>query len=330
MSGIEKMYGTEDIMPMKKTRDLIARADRRLWLADGGLETTLIFHDGIDLPHFAAFPLLARAEGRRTLARYFEGYLAEARRHGAGFVLDTATWRSGSGWGAIMGLAPEEIDAANRDAVAFAREVMATPAAAGLDILLNGVVGPHGDAYAPDRLLDAHEAEAVHERQVRVLAAAGVDLVTATTIPNVAQGVGIARAAAKAGVPVAVSFTVETDGRLVDGRTPAEAVAETDAQTQGQVAWYGINCAHPDHFRDVLAGGWTDRLRMVRANASRKSHAELDDSTELDAGNPGELADDYADLMRLLPALRILGGCCGTDTRHIGAIGHRCAATAWA
>lgn len=309
---------------------LLARTDGRLWLADGGLETTLIFHDGIDLPHFASFPLLARAEGRKVMARYFDGYFSEARRHGAGFVLDTATWRSGSGWGAIIGLSPEEIDAVNRDAVRFARDLMAAPAAAGLDILLNGVVGPHGDAYAPDRMIGADEGEAVHGRQVRVLAAAGVDLITATTIPNAGQGIGIARAAIRAGVPVVVSYTVETDGRLVTGQTLAEAIAETDAATGGQVAWYGINCAHPDHFRGVLHGDWLGRVQMIRANASRKSHAELDESTELDPGNAWELAEDYRELMRVLPALRFIGGCCGTDTSHIAAIGHRCVSHAHA
>lgn len=313
-------------MQSDKTRALVSRISEGLWLADGGLETTLIFHHGIDLPHFASFPLLRSEDGRARLARYFEGYIGAARACGAGFVLDTATWRSGEGWGGIMGLAGEALDAVNRDAVAFARAFAASPAAAGARVVVNGVVGPHGDAYAPDRLLDAREAETVHRRQVRTLAGAGVDLVTATTIANAAEGIGIARAAIGADVPVVVSFTVETDGRLVTGQTLGEAIAETEAATGGGVAWYGVNCAHPDHFRKVLDGGWLGRIGMIRANASRKSHAELDESTELDAGDPAELAADYRALMAVLPGLRVFGGCCGTDVSHVAAIGHRCVA----
>ncbi len=311
-------------MQSHRTNVLRQRTSHGLWLADGGLETTLIFHHGIDLPHFASFPLLSTEAGRDRLRRYFADFLAEARGSGAGFMLDTVTWRSGKGWSEIMGIAPDDIDAVNRDAVAFAREIAASEEAAGLEIILNGVVGPHGDAYAPDRLLDAGEAEAAHDRQVRVLAASGVDLITATTIANAAEGIGIARAALKADVPVAVSFTVETDGRLVTGQPLGEAIAETEAATGGGVAWYGVNCAHPDHFRGVLAGDCLDRIRLVRANASRKSHAELDNSTELDPGDASELAADYRALMDVLPSLRILGGCCGTDARHVAAIGHRC------
>ena len=311
-------------MQSTRTRDLQARMSDKLWLSDGGLETTLIFHDGIDLPHFASFPLLASEVGRESLRRYFAGYLAEARTYGAGFVLGTVTWRSGRGWGEIMGLSADDIDAINRDAVGFARTVAASPEASGLDIRFEGVIGPHGDAYAPDRILDATEAEDVHGHQVRTLASAGVDFVTATTIANTAEGIGIARAAIRADVPVVVSFTVETDGRLLSGQTLGEAIAQTEKATDGGVAWYGVNCAHPDHFRDVLAGDWLGRVGQIRANASRKSHAELDNSTELDAGDAAELARDYRALMEVLPNLRVLGGCCGTDVSHVAAIGHRC------
>ncbi|HQU67582.1 MAG TPA: homocysteine S-methyltransferase family protein [Albidovulum sp.] len=312
-------------MQSPKLRDLQARMSGKVWLSDGGMETTLIFQDGIDLPHFASFPLLATEAGRESLRRYFAGYLAEARTHGAGFVLGTATWRSGKGWGEIMGLSADDIDAVNRDAVRFARTIAASPEARGLDIVFEGVVGPHGDAYAPDRLLNAAEAEEAHGDQVRSLASAGVDFVTATTIANAAEGIGIARAASKADVPAVVSFTVETDGRLLTGQTLGEAIAETDAATDGGVAWYGVNCAHPDHFRQTLTGSWLGRLGQIRANASRKSHAELDNSTELDAGDAAELARDYRALMGVLPNLRVLGGCCGTDVRHVAAIAGQCA-----
>ncbi|MGL4280146.1 MAG: homocysteine S-methyltransferase family protein, partial [Albidovulum sp.] len=190
--------------------------------------------------------------------------------------------------------------------------------------VLNGVIGPHGDAYRPDSVLGPDEAYDYHCRQVGVLADAGVDMVTAVTISTTGEAIGIAEAAKDVGVPVALSFTVETDGRLIGGETLEEAVGVTDAATGGYAAWFGINCAHPDHFGPGLSGGWTRRLGAIRANASRLSHAELDEAAELDDGNPEELAAAYQALRQRLPGLRVLGGCCGTDLRHVAAIGRKC------
>ena len=297
---------------------LLSRLGSAPCLTDGGLETHLVFHDGLDLPQFAAFPLLRQAEGRRAMARYFNGFLDEAAGLGMGFVLDTVTWRASAGWGARMGWSGEDIDAVNREAVDFAQGLQAGRQGV---VLVNGVVGPHGDAYRPDEVLTADGAEAYHSRQIAVLVGAGVDLVSAMTISTTGEAIGVARAAKKADVPVVLSFTVETDGRLLGGLTLAEAIAQTDAATDGTPLWYGINCAHPDHFADTLVGDHVDRIGMVRANASRLSHAELDEATALDDGDPEQLARDYAVLRRSLPRLRVLGGCCGTDLRHVTAIG---------
>jgi S-methylmethionine-dependent homocysteine/selenocysteine methylase len=309
-------------MALDRTSTLLSRFDDRLFLTDGGLETALVFLEGIDLPHFAAFPLYRSPDGRQALERYFNGFLAEAEALGLGFVLDTATWRASAGWGGRMGWSPAEIDAVNRDAVAFARSLLAGRSG---DVVINGVIGPHGDAYAPDTVLTPQMAEAYHQRQVAVLAEAGADMLTAVTISSTGEAIGIATAARKTGVPVVLSFTVETDGRLIGGQTLAGAIAETDEATTGYPLWYGINCAHPDHFAGSLSGDIAARIGMVRANASRLSHAELDQSTELDAGDPAELAQDYVRLRQMVPGLRVLGGCCGTDLRHVAAIGRRCA-----
>lgn len=303
-----------------RTMALRARMGDRLHLTDGGLETALVFLEGIALPHFAAFPLLETVEGRAALARYFTGFLDAAAALDMGFVLDTTTWRASAGWGARMGLEGAAVDKANRDAVAFA---------AGLrqgrqGVLINGVIGPHGDAYAPDQVFSADQAEAYHRHQVQVLAQAGVDVVSAFTLSSVGEAVGIANAARGAGVPVVLSFTVETNGKLLSGIGLEQAIAETDAATGGYPAWYGINCAHPEHFGPVLDGAVTSRIGMLRANASRLSHAELDEATSLDDGDPDELAKSYRDLMTRLPGLRVLGGCCGTDLRHVTAIGRQC------
>lgn len=301
--------------------DLLRRFGAVPFLTDAGLETHLIFHEAMDLPQFAAFPLVRQDAGRQALERYFTGFLDEAEALGMGFVLDTVTWRASAGWGARMGWSGADIDAVNREAVEFARGLQAGRGGS----VVNGVIGPHGDAYRPDEVLTPEGAEEYHTRQIGVLAGAGVDMVTAMTLSTTGEAIGVALAARRAGVPVVVSFTVETDGRLLGGMTLAEAITRTDEATAGYPAWYGINCAHPDHFAATLVGDHVDRIGMVRANASRLSHAELDEATALDDGDPMELARDYAALRQLLPRLRVLGGCCGTDLRHVAAIGREMA-----
>ena len=307
-------------MALDKANALLARFGEVPFLTDGGLETHLIFNEEIGLPQFASFPLLRQAAGLRALQRYFTGFLDEAAALDMGFVLDTVTWRASVGWGAQMGWAAADIDAVNREAVAFAKGLLVGRQGT---ILLSGVIGPHGDAYRPQSVLTADEAEAYHSRQIAVLAAAEVDMISAMTISSPGEAIGIAGAARKVGVPVVLSFTLETDGRLPGGMALAEAVALTDAATDGYPVWYGINCAHPDHFAAILSGDYVGRIGSVRANASRKSHAELDEAEALDAGDPLELSMDYVRLRQMVPALRVLGGCCGTDLRHVAAIGQR-------
>ncbi|PZQ99541.1 MAG: homocysteine S-methyltransferase [Cereibacter sphaeroides] len=301
---------------------LLSRSNGRPWLSDGGLETAMIFLEGLDLPGFASFPLLETAEGKTALQRYFRKMLDTAREHETGLILSTATWRASRGWGPSLGLTDDQIDEASRRSVAFAESLR--DEYPDVPILIEGVLGPHGDAYAPDRVLTAEEARDYHRPQIRVLAEAGVDFIGAYTLSSTGEAIGIAEAAREVQIPVLLSFTVETDGRLVSGMTLAEAIAQTDAATGSYAAWYGINCAHPDHFREHLHGKWTSRIGSIRANASRLSHAELDEATELDAGDPQELARDYARLLEILPSVRVIGGCCGTDHRHIAAIGAAC------
>jgi S-methylmethionine-dependent homocysteine/selenocysteine methylase len=294
--------------------------NRDLVMTDGGLETTLIFHMGIDLPAFAAFPLLDRADGRAALAGYFEPYFGIARRCGARFQLDTATWRANRDWGTQLGYDRAALDRVNRDAVSFAREL-----AAGnedVEVRLNGVLGPRGDGYVAGERMRPDDARAYHADQIGSFAAAGADVVSAITMTYADEAIGIVRAASDAGMPVIVSFTVETDGRLPDQTPLGEAIEAVDAATGGAAEALMINCAHPTHFEAVLAagGGWRDRIRGLRANASRMSHVELDEADELDAGDPADLAARYVELRERLPGLTILGGCCGTDARHIAAI----------
>ena len=295
-------------------------ASDKTWVADGGLETDLIFADGLDLPHFASFHVFDTDEGRAILAQYYDRYIEVARRSGTGFVLDTATWRSGAFWSDVVGRPLAELEAATREAVIAARE--ARERHSDVPTVLNGAVGPAGDGYAPDRLYTSEAAEKLHAHQVRWMAEEGVEMISAVTMTHPGEAIGIVRAARARGLPVVVSFTTETDGRLPTGQSVEEAIAETDAATGGAPVFYMINCAHPDHFASVLAGDWTSRIGGIRANASRMSHAELDEAEELDAGNPEEFGELYGALYQTLPQLRVIGGCCGTDKRHIGCAAH--------
>jgi S-methylmethionine-dependent homocysteine/selenocysteine methylase len=170
------------------------------------------------------------------------------------------------------------------------------------------------------------EAEDYHAHQIGAFAEAKADMVTAITMTNSNEAVGITRAAMKAGMPVAISFTTETDGRLPTGQSLADAIAEVDEATRAGPAYYMINCAHPNHFSSALPAGesWTTRVRGLRCNASKRSHQELNDSPDLDAGDPVELGDQYRELLQLHPQINVLGGCCGTDHRHIACISKAC------
>lgn len=293
-----------------------------LFVTDGGLETTLIFHDGIDLPAFAAFVLLETDEGFETLRRYYEPYAAIAAEHGVGLVLESPTWRSNPDWGTELGYSGEKLDDANRKAIGLLEEVRETFRARVSPIVLSGCIGPRGDGYDPASFMTAAESERYHERQIGVFAGSAADMVTAITMSYAAEAVGIARAARAAGIPSAISFTLETDGRLPDGEGLVEAITQVDTETDGAPAYYMINCAHPTHFEHVLHEGEPalERIRGLRVNASKQSHAELDESETLDDGDPRALGAECAALASHLPGLTVVGGCCGTDHRHVSEI----------
>lgn len=293
-------------------------------LTDSGLETWLVFHRGVELPDFAAFPLLDDDDGRALLAEYFRAHLAIASRAGAGLVLETPTWRASSDWGARLGYDAPDLDRVNRSAVAFLRAL--GQEFGGVELIVSGNLGPRGDGYEPGRLLTPDEAASYHRAQIDSFAGAAVDRVTMLTATHAGEAIGVVRAAVDVGVPVVIAFTVETDGRLPSGQALHEAIAEVDAATGGAAVQFGINCAHPDHFTAALDAdpAATSRIGLLRANASRASHAELDEAEELDDGDPEELANLYALLLARHPHLEVLGGCCGTDARHVEALARTC------
>jgi homocysteine S-methyltransferase len=285
-------------------------------VTDGGMETDLIFHRGADLPCFAAFPLVETGAGRALLTDYYDGYAAIARRAGAGLMLEAPTWRANPEWGERLGYGPHHLDRVNTAAITLLARLRERYADGTADITIGGMVGPRGDGYQPDRRMEPDEAATYHRPQIESFAAAGADLVTAYTLTDPAEAVGVVRAARSAGLPVAISFTVETDGRLADGHTLGAAIDAVDAD------YFLVNCAHPDHVERGLAesAGHRHRIAGLRYNASPKSHAELDEATDLDDGDPGALAAGHRRLEPLLPHLSILGGCCGTDARHVAAL----------
>jgi homocysteine S-methyltransferase len=306
----------------------LPQQDGGLFLTDGGIETVLIFQEGIALPEFAAFVLLESKEGRTSLRRYFRRYLElAAATPEAGFVLESPTWRAGVDWGAKLGFDEAAMRRINRNAISLMRDLECEHAGriAG-PIVVSGCVGPRGDGYVAGAPMTPADAYRVHRPQVDALAAAGADMITAVTMTTSAEAIGIARAAARAGRPSAISFTVETDGKLPSGEQLGAAIDAVDADAadarREAPAYFMLNCAHPSHFAHVLdeLGERRARLRGLRANASRLSHAELDAATELDAGNPRELGEDYARLKASWPTLCVIGGCCGTDHRHVAAM----------
>ncbi|MBZ8134967.1 homocysteine S-methyltransferase family protein [Afifella sp. IM 167] len=314
---------------MTEFRDNLPQLSGELFLTDAGLETWLVFQRGVELRHFAAFELLATSGGRQLLREYYLPFLNMAAREGAGFVLETPTWRASPDWGDKLGYSGAEIALINRQSVRFMAEIAyCVPGAA--RTVLSGNIGPRGDGYVASLSMTAAEAEDYHALQIGAFATSGSDMVSAITMTNVPEAIGIARAAGKARMPLVLSFTVETDGRLPDGQPLGEAILATDAAAATRPAYYMVNCAHPEHFAHVLetGDGWRERIRGVRANASRLSHAELDEAETLDEGNPAELGELYRGLRRLLPNLSVLGGCCGTDHRHVEAIFGACRAAA--
>jgi S-methylmethionine-dependent homocysteine/selenocysteine methylase len=293
----------------------------RPFIADGGLETVLIFLDGIDLADFASFPLLDTERGHDALTTYYETYIGLAARHDRGVVLDTPTWRASLDWGARLGYDADRLADINRRAIALVRDVARRHPST--DVVINGAVGPRGDGYVVHTAMSVDEASRFHSLQARAFAEAGADMMSAVTMTYVEEAIGITRAAVDVGIPVAVSFTVETDGRLPAGQSLGDAIMQVDDITAAAPSYFLVNCAHPTHFHEVLAQGagseWLGRIKGVRANASTMSHAELDIATELDRGDIVDLAAWYHRLQGLID-LRVVGGCCGTDREHIDAI----------
>jgi homocysteine S-methyltransferase len=312
---------------MARYRNALPQLSGDLYLTDAGLETDIIFNHGVEIPEFAAHTLLPDPKGRETLVNYFRGILSLAGATDAGFILDSQTWKAHMHWAKDLGASEDDLRQANHEAIAFISELRNEFSENAKPIVLNGLIGPRGDAYAPEEAVAADEAERYHAKQIGWLAETDVDMLTALTFTQSDEAIGVVRAAKAAGLPIVVSFTVETDGNLPTGQPLGAAIQAVDHATEQAAAYFMVNCAHPDHFFHVLGDeAWARRIRGIRCNASRKSHAELDESEVLDDGDPVELGEQYRAIKERMPWLSVFGGCCGSDLRHVTQIAKALAA----
>ncbi|MEP5569041.1 MAG: homocysteine S-methyltransferase family protein [Halioglobus sp.] len=308
---------------MNRTKEVMEKLAARPYLTDGGLETELIFLQGMELPHFASFPLLETESGRAVLEKYFMGFADIAGQAGYGFVFESPTWRAHPAWGEIMGYDAKALDRLNQQAIHFLACLRGNCGGTAAGHLVSGCIGPRGDGYVADHLMTAQQSKDYHRAQIISFAQAGADMTSAMTLNYPDEAIGIVSACQEVDLPVVISFTVETDGCLPNGTLLRDAIETVDLATGSSPAYYMINCAHPDHFNDALTTEqpWLERIGGLRANASRMSHAQLDNAEALDDGDPAELGAQLLALQRRMPHIRVLGGCCGTDHRHVS---HMC------
>jgi len=301
---------------MAQYRAALPTFGKGIFVSYTGIETDLIFNRGIDLPGFASYPLLETKEGREMLYGYYARLIDMARQKRVGVLLESLTWVANRDRGAAIGWDQESLKKFNIEAIeliARAREKEGD-----LPTLLSAQVGPRDDGYAPTDQMTADEAETYHSEQIETISKTEADLVGAFTLCYPEEAIGIIRSGQRFEIPVVIAFTVETDGRLPTGMPLKEAIESVDDATDGGAEYFLISCAHPDHFSDVLENAkWIHRLRGVVANASRCSHAELDESEELDEGDPVELGELVGAICNKFPHFTIVGGCCGTDMRHL-------------
>ena len=306
-------------MAINKTTLPNATAD--LFLTDGGLETTLVFLEGYELPCFAAFDLFKDKKGYNAIKEYYRRYLEIAKDYKTGFILESPTWRANPDWIGKIGYPASALTEVNEKAIQLLVDLKNEFESDIPNIILSGCVGPRGDGYKPENIMTAEEAQNYHSAQINVFSQTPVDMVSAITMNYVEEAIGIARTAGAANLPVVISFTVETNGKLPTGMSLMEAIKQVDESVKEPPLYFMINCAHPTHFINELLNGknelWTKRIKGIRANASCKSHAELDEATELDRGNPQELGSEHKKLKETFNQLNVFGGCCGTDEEHV-------------
>ena len=249
-------------------------------------------------------------------------YLEISKEKCGGFILESPTYRASPDWALKIGYSLDSIEAVNRTAVQELEKIRIDHESENFKIAISVCIGPRGDGYSPGNKMTIEMAEKYHSFQIKTAADTNADLISALTMNYNEEAIGIVNAAKKYNIPAVISFTVETDGKLPSGESLEDAITILDKKTDSYVSYFMINCAHPDHFTNILDphSKWSNRIKGIRANASNKSHAELDESETLDMGDKKQLARKYQYLRSLLPNLSVIGGCCGTDHTHLGEI----------
>jgi S-methylmethionine-dependent homocysteine/selenocysteine methylase len=311
---------------MAKYRNCLPQLSGDLFITSGGMETTLIYHEHIQLPCFASFNLLKDESGCEWMKNYLRRFVNIAKKYHIGYILQSATWRANPDWIKKLGYSDEDLNNFNRKSIEILEQIRNEYERENFPIVLNGCIGPRGDGYNPTLLMSPQQAQLYHSKQIQILSQTNADMITAFTLNYPEEAIGIVRAAKDVGMPIIISFTVETDGKLPTGQTLKEAIQIVDNATDNGPAYYMINCAHPTHIEHLCFPNedWISRIRGIKGNASKKSHAQLNESKELDEGNPIEFGEDIRKLLYKLKHVNVLGGCCGTDDRHVEQICKSC------
>jgi len=306
---------------MDSERTALPHETSRLFLTDGGTETWLIHKRGHELPNFSAFHLLRNPDATEDIRSYYRASASIAVEHGTAFIFDSLTYRASRDWGDLLGYSAGALADANLQALELYREVADEVGLAHGDVVISGCIGPKGDAYERNDNLTADGAQEYHQAQIDTFASGQADLVTALSLSSSQEAIGIVRAAASAGLPAVISFTVWNNQRLGGGESLRAAIETVDDATGSAAAFFMINCSHPVDFEPALEDeDWVTRVHGFRANASKQEHSILSLTDHLDEGNPDELAGQYAELRSRFPHMNVFGGCCGTDFAHLQAI----------
>jgi S-methylmethionine-dependent homocysteine/selenocysteine methylase len=293
-----------------------------VYLTEGGQETEIMYKFGHELPEFAMYPLLDNPAAMANLRAMYELVLDAAAGHGFAAILTGLDYRASPDWGEKLGYSRQGLADALAQSIDFLRDVAKPYQTQISKILIGGMAGPRGDAYSLNRTITAEEAEDYHAFQIETLKGIGIDFMSAVTFNNVPEAIGVARAAAKLGVPLYISFTLDSDHHLKSGPSLKEAIETVDRETgDARPDFYGLNCSHPLEFGPALEDGdWILRLRCLRPNASSQDKIHLCEIGHLEDGNPVELGRQIGELARRYPHMDIFGGCCGTWDRHLNEI----------
>jgi len=302
--------------------DFPPRLENKFYLTEGGSETEILYKWSFELPEFAMFTLLDDPEADNVIRGMFRRYFDVAAEHGTAMLLNGHDYRASPDWGAKLGYSSEDLRNVQHRVIRFLDDLRAEYADRVSDVYIAACIGPRGDAYGTGGDISADESEDYHSVQLHNLDGTAADMAVAATFNNVPEAIGVIRAANSIGIPIGVSLTLTPEGRLRSGPSLREAIETIDEASGGGAVWFGTNCAHPVEFEPALAdaGPWLERLRYIRPNAAKMDKIALCSLGHLEDGDPVELGQQMGEVARRFPRVDILGGCCGTDERHLSQI----------